>query len=198
MATGDLYQLIDVQSQSGQQVLNVYYYKQVSEGTATNQVLALASAFESTLMGPIRDVQSIVVIHDHYQIINTDNTAEFGNVSTGEDGNIGGDVLPPFVAYSFRWNRVDRAVRNGQKRIAGVPENFQNGGVATAAAEILLDVLATLMGNNITDPTTEAIFRPQIVHRSVPGVPIYTPYNVGSVEYTRISSQNTRKFGRGA
>lgn len=205
MATGDLYELTDVQILEGQQVLNVYHYTQVAEATVGTNVVALQNAWTTFILVPLVLVQSVHVEHVGYKVVNLDNPDEFGLQVATATGNVSGEALPPFCAWSFRLNRATRLVRNGQKRIGGVPESFNDGGVATGAALTLLPAVAIAMGALITDTISGASFTPRIVHKATEagpgGSPPATPradYAVASAEYTRISTQNTRKFGRGA
>lgn len=205
MATGDLYELTDIQTLEGQQVLNVYHYKQVSEPTSGTSILALGDAFYTFVQLPMFSVQTEFLQHVGLRIINLDNPDEFALVTEGETGTVPGETLPPFCSWAFRYNRSSRLVRNGQKRIGGVPEGFNDNGVATGTALTLLPLLAIGMGALITDTVTTASFTPRIVHKATdagpggdPPATVRADYAVASVEYTRISTQNTRKFGRGA
>jgi hypothetical protein len=116
-----------------------------------------------------------------------------------------GECLPPFVCYAFRKNRVSSAVRNGQIRIAGVSEGDQANGVVAGGMTAALNAVATLFQTTISFGGGQtALFQPRIFRAGRPagpgGVPpavIQADFEIQSVVYTRISTQNTRKFGRG-
>lgn len=205
MAIGDIYELIDIQILAGQQVLNVYHYKQLADPTIGTPIAALEGAFYTFIQSLAMPAQSTSLAHLGYRVTNLDNPDEFDVLVSTETGQVAGDCLPPFCAWAFRLNRATRSVRNGQKRVGGVPEAFQVNGVETAAAEALLVPLGIAMGAIITEPVSGGSFQPRILHKATEagpgGVPPATPradYAISSGQYTRLSTQNTRKFGRGA
>lgn len=198
MASGDRYQITDVQALLAQQCLNVYYYKAVSGSTLT--ALTAATAFVTTLLPLILIVQSGQVTHAGINVINLDDPDDFLNMplTTDNTGGRAGDVLPPYCCWAFRWNRSSRSVRNGQKRIPGIAESDNADGIAAAGIAADLGNLAAGMAGVLDDGLSDQ-FEPRIVHKTIVGgvVTGYVDYGVSSVEYTRISTQNTRKFGRG-
>lgn len=205
MAVGDIYQAIDVQELFGQQVLNVYHYKMLTAPSTGLAVNALYRAMDSIINGVLVLLQSSQLKHTGWAMTNLDDDSEFALIPTNYFASGPADAMPPFVAYSFRYNRDSRAVRNGQKRYAGVCESFVDSGVLTSVPLVNADALAVLLQGPLTDVLTGAIFQPRILHRAttagVGGATSTTPradYGVASVQYVRVSSQNTRKFGHGA
>lgn len=205
MATGDLWQLIDVQTYQAQQVLNVYYFKQLANPSVGTSLAALGTAFVNIYLPVILPLQHDLLRHTDVIITNLDNEDEFVTAPTGFDGEVAGDGMPPFVSWGFRFNRSSRLVRNGAKRIGGVPESLTNNGLPSVAAGILLNTLAALFGTILIEPTTGASFEPRIVHRATDagpgGDPPATPradYAVSSVVFTTVTTQNSRKFFHGA
>ena len=205
MAVGDIYQYTVVQELEGQQVLNVYHYICRAVGTATNIPIALETVFNTIMIGAIKPIQTTDLKYRGAIIINLDNPDEFISGSLTATGDVAPDTMPPFVTWAFRLNRASRSVRNGQKRIGGVPEQFVTLGVATPLALTYLEVLAPLFSAILVEPTTGATFEPRILHRATAegpgGTPPATPradYAVASSQYVSVSSQNSRKFGHGA
>jgi hypothetical protein len=145
----------------------------------------------------IKNFQSTSIQHFQYEVTNLDNPLEFGTFSNATFGTVSSEALPPFVAWAFRLNRASRSVRNGQKRIGGVPESLQVNGEATSGALSLLNLGATALGNDITAISPNGTWRPRIAHRLGTVPETYTPYPMVGASYRAISSQNTRKFGRG-
>lgn len=205
MAAGNRFMLTDVQNYLSQTVLNVYFYLQ-----ATGDVQAadgLAAAFQDTMLPLLVPLQNDELTHTSIQVINIDNADDWFTLPLTAD-NVGtstSDGMPPYAVWAFRYNRTTRAVRNGQKRIGGVSEANVSDGVATGGAVTDLAALAAAMGAALDD-TLGNIFTPRIFHRA-PAVgtpPVYPPlsdgtdYPVASVEYVSVSTQNTRKFGRGS
>lgn len=82
-------------------------------------------------------------------------------------GKIDGDGLPAFNAFGFRTNRVRRDIRRATKRIVGVPEGNQAGGVVGAGTLTQLDTIAAEMSRTLTynDEGNTLTFVPTIVHK---------------------------------
>lgn len=205
MATGNLYTITDVQTLQSQQVLNVYVYKQLAEPSAGTSIASLVNAFIEFVAYRVQNLQTAEVHHEGLYVINLDNPDEFALIPIADDGNVSGETLPPFAAWAFRLNRTSRAVRNGQKRIAGIPESYQQGGYASATADTAIAAYATILSAILVNSVDGGSFQPRILHKAttagVGGATETTPradYAVGSAQYTAISTQNTRKFGRGA
>jgi hypothetical protein len=205
MATGDLYRVVDVQTLLGQQVLNVYFYKCIAAGSAPSLPTTLFGLMYENILTDMFTVQSSQLTHNGGIITNEDNDDEFATVPTSDTGTISGDVMPPFVAWAIRLNRASRAVRNGQKRIGGVPESLVVDGVAASSILSTLTGIAVSMATILTDPVSGAAFEPRIVHRHTDagpgGDPPETPradYGITSGVFVGVSSQNSRKFGHGA
>jgi hypothetical protein len=115
----------------------------------------------------------------------------------GQSGTVSGDQLPPYATWDFTYVRGGALERNGYKRFSGVPESFQANGVASGSGPANLAVLAGVLGagfNSGTDDWTPVIKRTKIAHVT------QTPpkyYSVSSVVYSKIGTQNSRKFGHG-
>jgi len=198
MAVGDLWRLVDKQFLTAQTVLNVYFYEEVVSPTTLTPPLALVQAYRDKVITPLLAVQSIALSHVQYSATNLDDPASFGVFDLIEAGGVGSESLPPFVAWAFRLNRATRVVRNGQKRYAGVAESDQVNGEATGAALTRLNAVASALDDPLEQATPDGSWVLRIAHALGTIPETYTPYPVASVSYSRISSQNTRKFGRGA
>lgn len=199
---GDRYRLVlnaAWGSVTGIQIKNVFYYE--TDTSSDPSALELATQFESVVMPALCAVTSPFVYYIGADAVNLDNPADFGNNAFVEphlQGTVSGDPLPPFVAFEFRYNRTVYGVRNGWKRFAGVSESQQAGGDVTVAAHNALVTLATALKTDIEGAFDS--YRPRYATRPLPGHPISdtvlrTP---GDIVYVRITTQNTRKPGRGA
>lgn len=198
MAIGDLYRVIDHQSFDGQEVLNVYHYVQTDGAGAADELL---TAFNEDMIPSIRAVQNTSLTHTLLEAINLDNDADFGSMAltSSNAGTRAGESLPVFTCWAFRYNRATRAVRNGQKRICGPNEGDQSGGDAISAMLTPLNALAGAMEDPVTETVTSSSWKPVIVRTTGTSAPFtYTSFDISSVQYVRISTQNTRKRGRGA
>lgn len=212
MAINDIYRLTlrTTFGTGGQLCLNVWHYLQVAPSVVSGSE-ELAVAAIDHLGTPIRDICSGQIVFLDFTAENivpsADNfTAEF--VAPDNEGTRGSDVLPPFVAWSFRMNRQTSESRHGQKRFVGVAETDQDDGVAVAGIVTNLTAVASALESNIVPGGgSPASFEPRIFREGRPEVTIpekvipavvQASYPISSVNYVRIGSQNTRKFGRGA
>lgn len=198
MAVDDKYLLKDKQTFRAQQVINTYYFVQTAgAGTAD----ALVAAFKADMLPELIAVQSTFLTHESIEVINLDDPTDFYEeaLSASNVGTVSGEMAPVFVAWGYRLLRASRLSRNGYKRIAGVGEADLGDGDAASAALTRLNALATVMGGTITDTVTSSTWKPVIMSRSgvAPNI-VYTPNDVSGAEYISVTSQNSRKYGRGS
>jgi len=197
MAVNDLWSVRVTQVQDGQDCLNQYFYRELSTPSSTPAWLALAVAFNGTVIPSLQLVQSTDLGYTNVDFFNLDDPTEFGTATTTAVGLVASEALPPFVAWSFRLNRITRAVRNGYKRIPGVPESFQANGTATTAAIVLLTNSAAILAGTLTESGGSGVWKPQVVRRLPGPPPTHTPFDFGLCQYLAITSQVSRKVGRG-
>ena len=122
-----------------------------------------------------------------------------GVISINEAGTVVGDALPSFNTWSFKRvpdnTQIDppgaAPFKTGKFSFSGIPEDYQNDGVATATAITVLGVLVSTLPTLVHDGRT---WREYYVRREttspyavVAGVPVAYPF------YNRIGSQLTRK-----
>jgi hypothetical protein len=196
MASGDHYQLNDFQDLLGQQVLNVYFYQ--STAGFGNQAEQLCAVFISTMLPVLVAAQSAQLTHTTTQALGQEHLDDFFSQAPGS-GSVGtqsDDVQDPFGCYAFRYNRSTREHRNGAKRIGGVPLNVPVSGVINGSfIATFLDPIASAMESDLTDGVNT--FKP-VIRSRVGTPPVNAYFDLSSVQYVRYSTQNTRKFGRGA
>lgn len=204
MEQGDIIRITDVQAQDGyaSPIRNVYYYHVFTmTGEAPLQIYAedIVAAFYTTVITPMLALQSSSIKHIEVEFFNMSNQFEEATQTwdTPFAGSVAGEVMPANVAYSFKLQRYQRVVRNGAKRISGVPE------IATTQGRILIPAyvpLATTLGNAFATPLTvegdsvDAFLNPVIVRVPAnPGVipTVYTTITEGS--FRGFGTQNTRK-----
>lgn len=119
-------------------------------------------------------------------------------------GLIGGEVLPPFVTYTFKLSRPSTAFRHGWKRFAGVPESTTNTGRYvgdTDDTDAVADILtSTLVPHDAGNSLTSLARMYPIVYKHTDGGELVEPVEyagIVSAAFNGIGSQNSRKLGRG-
>jgi len=183
-----------------QSIQNVFCYE-VIDGTPTAEFLG--DYFKANVLPTIQAILSNGTIIDDFYVVNLEVPSDFATVTSGDDGDIGGDSMPTFVAFEFEYVRTDRTINNGRKAFALVPEDSVVGGVVTPTVRALCNTLADQLAADLVDVGIGASYRPKIWRR--PGVyaagAVAAPgsfFPVADVKFNRISSQNTRKTGRGS
>lgn len=219
MAADDVYEIVDKQSLYGQEVLNVYQYRQIAVFTTTepNVATAFKNVWLEQIMPAIRLIQSGDVTHTNITVKNLFNAEDYAS----EDVNLPGTAepssvssAPSFDAYSFTARGTGLAVKPGGKRIAGVLPGFCTDGVVTNGAYLgQLAALANAMKQTVTVGTIiqDPMFQPILVKRIRSGVAgayeYRMPQNQSELVYANIvstllkilvSSQVSRKIGVGA
>ena len=212
MALNDIYRvtLVQVWDSDAPIAFNVFYYKEIVEIPGSNNSSQLALQFEANVDPLIRDIQAQIVSTIAINVENltpsADNTYLSYTPGT-RSGAVVSESLPPYSSWAFRLNRNTSAVRNGAKRFWGVPEISQANGIAAVAAITDLNELAVRLALTLGITGTTSLYQPRIFRagRPVKVIPektipalLQNDYDVASVAYTQISTQNSRKFLSGA
>ncbi len=127
-----------------------------------------------------------------------------------------GEAMPMFAAWGMEVQRQRRDIRNGYKRFGPIAETDQNGGVATAGALTNLNLLRNAMNlpleltyqeggstaSMVIVKRVKYIPDPERPTRYAYRIPIggdpLVYYTANQWVYDRLTTQNTRKIGRGA
>jgi len=193
----------------GQQVLNVYQYAvdvplgeddPVSLGNAWwNNIKSVYRAIPAAAMGDV--FQSVIVrelnnpagAYGQYAIPPAEKPGTRGAPAQQEQ-------MPPFCAAAIRLVVGSRATRPGQKRIAYLTESDNMNGVLQSAFVALLQPLGVIISNDMTmgAPTLATVLHPIVCRKDASGVVTAHQKVVGYLISPYVSSQNTRKIGRGA
>nr|CRY96414.1 hypothetical protein [uncultured prokaryote] len=151
MASGDIYEVTDVQTWGGQQFLNVYFYEQRTAfapiGITTAQ--ALADEWSDTVLPAILPTQGSDLLHVQTVVRNLFDDTDAGISITGlagTDAAAEGGSMPAFNAWGLTLNTDNAGIRPGSKRIGGLIEEAQQGGVPTASAITALNAAADAIG----------------------------------------------------
>jgi len=112
-----------------------------------------------------------------------------------------GEFLPPYVGVGVRLTVSTRTTRPGQKRFWGVLEGDNSDGELESALAALVDTLAAKFSSMVTlgSPVATGTLDPEIVHLA--GVPAAVTAHqdvAGYIINNNLTTQNSRKFGRGA
>jgi len=214
---GDILQITLRGEQQAQLTNNVFFYR-VASAFASPDLELLGEEFEQ-LWFSVDDTmlrcEAFAAAMDWtgYRIINLFNELDLVDVtfSSPYHGGTSGELMPPMVAIAYQSEQVRRDIRRGQKRFAGLVEAVANGGVIEAAFNADLTAIASGLGQTLV--TTDADYSPVVVQRvrevdPVTDVVTYRlPTSQGEAEYfvadawtykPNLTTQNTRKIGRGA
>lgn len=220
VAVDDIIELKLVGNYNGSvQVNNVFHYKIASLGTGTGAPATLDAFGAGFVLGILPDILAItadVVTYTSIDVRLLD--ADTGALVNGEtvlilppfgDGAGSADALPPHDCTTFKYVRPNSSFRHGFKRFAGVSEDGVQDGLPTGGAISFLNALAlTLQGampayplpvDEDDDPITGAAANPVVLKRVFNGDPL-NPIEVAeivNVVFSRIGTQNSRKFGVG-
>lgn len=219
MALVDMYVLILKGMLGGQQHVNVFQYEKqevaIDPGDAIEPLIdSFIDVFFGGLTGDLdSDLFTLGCSYTEIEAYNLADPTAFGTRSIAFSGlQSTSEGMPKFVAYGFFSNRRSRAIRRGMKRFAGVPEIAANAGVIAANFLADLEFLAANLGLTMTTPiTAEFTFDPVVIKRvkytTSEGKTAYRfPETDGELDffladdwtpYTELTSQNTRKTGRG-
>lgn len=206
-ATNDVFQLIDVQNQEGQQILNVYYWRQDAL-TAGNGAEQLVTSFIDQFLPDVLAVQTVDVTHTSVSAKNLYNPSEEYTELISETGALTSAALPTFNAVGFQLVGDNASVRDGAKRIAGVTEEGQGDGTIVDATILsALTALAVTMATGLDVGLATELFSPVIVKRILDGGNYRLPTSqaedtiskiTSALFNPRVTSQTSRKFGVGA
>lgn len=217
MANNELYQVTLTSSFQGQTFNNVFYYLQQSAApTDDTAALDLANQFVLDVIDDAAFLTSAVFhtscVWSNVRVINVYDDLDFADVPlTGFTGASSITPLPPYAAISFRTSWLGPAIHRGQKRFGGITEDVNTNGTVTSTFLTLCANFANVLGNTITDNT--GLWNPVVVKRTKyitsEGTEAYRlplneadafgkifPAQTWSLN-TNLSTQNTRKFGRG-
>jgi hypothetical protein len=140
-------------------------------------------------------------------------TAEADNLTNGIDfatdplfagitGDQTGDTMAPMNAWGVTLERVSKLTRNGAKRIPGVDEATTTDGTAVPTQQALLDTMATVLGFSYAATINGNDFSlfPVIVGVDLQGKRDLSRVQQvsGGVANYDVTTQNSRKFGRGS
>lgn len=193
--TGDVvYRLRHTYTFLDQTLMNVYYYggptnAQTGADLGVAFIDDMLPVWAAIVVGGTTSVAiDVEGVHGAADLYHAD-------VTTG--GTRVGEALPPYVAWAFRLNHAARGERNGYKRFGGVSETDVEFGVATSGVGSALDAMAGQLSAEL--PGDTPFWVPVIQRTQFELLPVDPPtyWTFVDATYVSVSTQNTRKFGRG-
>lgn len=157
MSVGDVYELVDVQTLKGQEVLNVYQYQQIGAVVPLDPTpnIAAVLAYEYSvgpLLGSLRSVQSPELEHTAIRVRNLFDGSDVYDLVGSWPGASGGApaIDSTFNAVGFVESLNNGLVKPGHKRYAGLTDDVQTDGVITGSGALgVLATMGTELGQNI-------------------------------------------------
>src|SRR5215475_9719189 len=102
-------------------ILNVFHCK---SNSATISATDVCNAAIAGIMAPLKALQSNSLHHEEVIAQNLSDRFKIAFVNTDSHvGQMGGEFLPVFMAYSFIVERLTNDIRHGYKRFCGVAED---------------------------------------------------------------------------
>lgn len=178
----------------GQETINRFFYASTSYASAMIDVIdafdAVVPAYLVTFMNEQAGFTSI-------EAQGVRGTSDFASKPISELGVGTGDCMPPFVSWDFTLVRGGARERNGYKRIAGVGEASSVGGIPTSS--VLAVINAGVHTLSDTFEVGADTWVPVIPRTRVNRVPVLPRqyWDMSSAIFSKIGSQNSRKYGHG-
>lgn len=210
------YHVTLIASNQNQQIVNTFDYVTTSLLGASDEAQALNTEFIENVLPPIKAIMHTAWVAERLYTICTYSPDVFASVIFGPGTQIGlrtGEQMPRFVAWGYKCGRLRRDIKDGAKRFSPISEADQLGGVPTSPMLLALNNCSTAMKAQLTleyaGGTSGAV--PAIIKRSRQSKPgggysyhlpsgmeplIY--YEASQWVFDEITTQNTRKTGRGA
>lgn len=191
MAETHRFTLKDIVTYLGKSCLCLFYYEQQAGEEGAE---ALANAYFDTIVPLMIEVQHTGAVHSAIEVKNLDDNEDFYTLvpSSGNVGLVTGEGLPRYNAWGFRKNRANSSFRNGAFRVPGLSEQSQANGVANSGTLEDLGTLADAMGNVLVGAASDRWILRTPSGTFVGGaIPVPTP--ISSVQYIRMTTQNSRK-----
>lgn len=218
MAVGDIYQVTLKGTIKEQAIVNVFHYRQqlgFLPGSG-NEADDVVDGFIDQKIPDLLPVSTSDVVYDRVQVDNLfDETQQVFRIisEVGSYAVSGGNSIGSHPALGYRLEHGVGGIKQGAKRIAGVPSGVAADGVVIDAGFLAeADTLATALEGPITVGLViqDPVFIPVIVKRVREGATSpYTyrlPANSGELVYAPIvnallnlllTTQNSRKIGIG-
>jgi len=173
MGLGDVYELTDIQTYAGKEIVNVYFYRQyVIITPAINVATELASRWRDQILPSIAAAQNTQVVHTDIKVRNLFNDADQAELLINVPGTVtltSNENMPRFVSARIELNAAGGAVKDGSKALGGIGEGYGlNGVISNGSLQGLLITAAAKMREIVSEavpPFSLSVFEPVIVKR---------------------------------
>jgi hypothetical protein len=181
-------------SDIGNPFVNVYGYR--SNLAVVNEEVELSNAWQAQVMPEQIKVQLNLMKIIRVEVYNVTNGIGYvdAHPTTGNTGLRTGSGMPSFIAWGFQYNRATAGKRNGAKRFGACSETDVDGDGPTSGMRVVLDAFAVKLGDPLQIGIIETWF-PEILERKPAGVFPWTSHAISGVQFKRVTSQNSRKYG---
>jgi len=185
---------------SGTLIENAFVYQQTSPLGSSGDLM---DAFAGAILPYMLDLSNAEYVVDDLLTINLQDPSDYGNRAVNDAGTVTGEYLPIYNCWQFEYLRTTRAIQNGRKAIGIISESMQANGAPTPTALTALTAMGGAMGSLITIGSPGGTYEPRLWRRpgSYSSGVVVAPglfYPVANVQFRRISTQGTRKIGRGS
>lgn len=140
LAINDIVRMKCFQTMQGVDLLNVYYLQFVGVDSGTPNLLEFTESWAEFMNDNVWSFLSTGLTVDRVLAENLTDGVSLTDLSTTYVGTSAGDAMPAFNAISVTMNRQTKATRNGSKRIAGLPEAYQNSGTLSLPASLVTGI----------------------------------------------------------
>jgi len=211
MAINDLYQLVLTAKYNFTEptLVNAFYYRDIV-GLTSDAAESLANEFQLDVLPKIAAVVTGSTKFTKLVVKNLYDPTDFWEELLSVAGDRSGEAMPPFNAWSFVSNRKRADIRPGQKRFGILSEtDVSTGGFVESGLVTAMDDLASALGFRMQVSLFDT-WEPRVVKRIRSGVPGEYTYRLPESQgeevsfypdtwqyRTAVTTQNTRKHGRG-
>lgn len=207
MAFGDVYELTDKALLAGQDCINVFFYRQ-NNLAVTVTAQDLIDSYVGQVLPALKGTQSGHLTHTEISCRNLFNDSDRAVQAISQVGTApNAEYHSNFDAVGWSLVQDNGSIKNGAKRVAGLPEAYSTDGVIDSATYIaLLSTLSAALTGTL-DFGVLATWLPVIVKRILVAAGKYRlPENSGETVYGSITdavfnpivtSQVSRKIGVG-
>lgn len=204
IANNNIIQVTVVQTYLSQVMNNIFYYR-IEDLTGTPTYDELSDAFALDVLNSMNGIQLVDVVNVRLILKNLTNGLDIYEVPNTATGDRTGSQTPSFTAWGFRLVRSTALTRHGSKRVGGVDEADITGNNPVSGILSALSEFAGFCASPLTvdGAAGDCTMLPVIVGRFPTGDPNAGELDLSKInpisdaQFIRVTTQTTRKAGRG-